>query len=145
MNERAEYDRSTYTPARFDGELAGVLSTEFSDRFVDAMRNRMIVSFYKYGPVSLGYPGRVDALASLEKRIAKYRETGNAEWLVDVANFAMIEFMHPRHESAHFRSTDSDESPGRTRSDDGDEHGENVPADGAVESLRAKYGRRDGD
>jgi hypothetical protein len=36
---------------------------------------------------------------------------------MDVENFAMIEFMHPRHAGAHFVGTDSDQSPGRVRSD----------------------------
>jgi hypothetical protein len=54
----------------------------------------------------------VDAIASLKKRLKKYEETGNTEWLVDIANFAMIEYMYPQHEQAHFRATDSHESPG---------------------------------
>jgi hypothetical protein len=32
---------------------------------------------------------------------------------MDVANFAMIEFMLPRHPQAHFKGTDDDGSPGR--------------------------------
>lgn len=52
------------------------------------------------------------AIDSAEERLRLYRETGNTEWLVDLANFAMIEFMHPSHPQAHFRATGSDESPG---------------------------------
>jgi hypothetical protein len=33
--------------------------------------------------------------------------------VIDLANYAMIEFMHPRHPEAHFRATESRESPGR--------------------------------
>lgn len=90
-----------------------VPSSEFSVPFVQGMADRMGVSYFKYGAVALGYPSRVDAIACLEKRLQLYKETGNAEWLMDVANFSMIEFMHPRHSAAHFRGTDSDESPGR--------------------------------
>ena len=89
--------------------------TEFSGAFIQFMANRMAVSYHKYGPVADGYPGRVDAIASLKQRLEKYEETGNTEFLVDASNFAMIEFMHPRRPNAHFRPTDSDESPGRTR------------------------------
>lgn len=32
--------------------------------------------------------------------------------MIDVANFAMIEYMYPRHPNAHFEATDSDASPG---------------------------------
>jgi hypothetical protein len=92
-------------------------ATEFSAQFVQGMANRMAVSFHKYGPVADGFPDNIDAVASLHARLTKYAETGNTEWLMDVANFAMIEFMHPRHAGAHFAGTDSDQSPGRVRSD----------------------------
>lgn len=92
--------------------LEDILKSEFSDEFISLMNNRMIMSYYKYGPVSKSYPELADAMASLEMRLQKYKETGNTEFLVDVANFAMIEFMKPKHPNAHFRATDSDESPG---------------------------------
>jgi hypothetical protein len=40
-------------------------------------------------------------------------EPGNAEYLVDAANFLMIEFMHPAHPNAHYAATDKEGSPGR--------------------------------
>ena len=89
------------------------LNTEFSEDFVQKMRNRMITSFCKYGPILEGYPDNVDAIKSLAVRLEKYGETGNIEFLVDVGNFAMIEFMLPRHPKAHFKATDSKDSPGR--------------------------------
>lgn len=87
--------------------------TEFNQTFVQGMADRMGVSFFKYGPVRDAYPDKVNAIESLEKRLKKYKETGNTEWLMDVGNFAMIEFQHPRHPTSHFRGTDSNESPGR--------------------------------
>ena len=87
--------------------------TEFSAGFVQGMADRMAVSYCKYGAVAEAYPHRVNAIDSLKKRLERYEQDGNTEWLMDVANFAMIEFMHPRHGGAHFRATDSDESPGR--------------------------------
>jgi hypothetical protein len=73
----------------------------------------MAMSFFKYGRVAEAYPAKVDAIKSLHQRLDRYAETGTTEWLMDVANFAMIEFMHPRHANAHFHATDSAESPGR--------------------------------
>lgn len=90
-----------------------VPESEFSDSFVEGMYHRMAVSFFKYGAVANAYPHRVNALESLQLRLKKYEETGNTEFLIDAANFAMIEFMHPAHKEAHYKSTDSDESPGR--------------------------------
>jgi hypothetical protein len=90
-----------------------ILATEFSPQFVELMKNRVAISYYKYGMLKDGYPHKVDAIGSLGERLRRYAETGNTEWLVDVANFAMIEFMFPRHSSAHFEGTDDEDSPGR--------------------------------
>lgn len=103
-------------PSQFiEGSMTNeeILATEFSAKFVELMQNRMIVSFYKYGKLTDAYPHKVDAIGSLGERLIKYSETGNTEWLVDAANFLMIEFMHPRHPKAHFEGTDDDASPGR--------------------------------
>ena len=88
-------------------------ASEFSVPFVQGMADRMSTSYYKYGEVSKAYPRKVDAIGSLLIRLEKYRNTGNTEFLLDVANFAMIEFMYPRLTNAHFKPTDSSESPGR--------------------------------
>jgi hypothetical protein len=88
-------------------------ASEMNYTFLQGMADRMDVSFCRYGPVAEAYPHRVDAIASLKDRLDRYAKTGNTEWLMDVANFAMIEFMHPRHPDAHYRPTDSKESPGR--------------------------------
>ena len=143
MGQRADYDSPEYQAHQMTGDLAETLKTEFSEKFSDGMKFRMIVSFHKYGPVALGYPERVDAIKSLEERLQRYRETGNAEWLIDVANFAMIEFMYPSHPQAHFRPTDSNESPGRRRLDGQDAFDRNRPKDSAIERLREKYMRGD--
>ena len=89
-----------------------ILQRDWSKEFINLMQNRIIVSHYKYGWMSQTYPELAKAIDSAEERLRLYRETGNTEWLVDLANFAMIEFMHPSHPQAHFRATGSDESPG---------------------------------
>lgn len=93
--------------------MKDVLETEFSEEFVSGMRDRMVVSFYKYGPLKNAYPTKVKALDSIEQRLRKYKETKNTEYLIDAANFAMIEFMRPSIEGAHFTPTDDSGSPGR--------------------------------
>lgn len=92
---------------------ANVPSSEFSEEFLLGMVDRMAMSYYKYGPVANGFPKQVDAIGTLKDKLKAYENTGNTEWLMDVANYAMIEFMHPRHPKAHFRPTDSRESNGR--------------------------------
>ena len=96
-----------------DTESVRIAETECSKVFFEGMRNRMVVSFYKYGHVGDAYPDKVDAIGSMMDRLRKYASDGNTEWLMDAANFAMIEFMFPRHPEAHFEGTDADASPGR--------------------------------
>lgn len=92
----------------------GTPDTEYSVEFLQGMVDRMAVSYHKYGAVADAYPHPVNALKSLQQRLEKYLETGNTEFLIDAANFCMIEFLRPSVDGATFRATDSDESPGRT-------------------------------
>jgi hypothetical protein len=116
--------------------IKGVPETEYSAEFLDGMVNRMAMSFFKYGAVADAYPHKVNALESLKLRIQKYQETGNTEYLIDAANFCMIEFMHPKLDNAKFEATDSDGSPGRVWN-----HG-SVNANQNVEKYRYQ---KDGD
>jgi hypothetical protein len=97
-----------------ESDIEAVLKTQVSDTFLAGMVARMEMSYFKYGDVKEAYPEKIDALASLQQRLRKYEDTGNTEFLMDVANFAMIEFMFPRKAGAFFQATDSDQSPGRT-------------------------------
>lgn len=91
----------------------GVPDSEHSLPFIQGMLDRMALSFFKYGAIKKAYPHKINALKCLKARLKKYRDTGNTEWLIDVANWAMIEFLRPRHPGAHFRATEAQESPGR--------------------------------
>jgi hypothetical protein len=90
---------------------------QVSQAFIQGMVDRMAVSYYKYGHVKDNFPEVMDAVAMIEDRLRMYKDTGNTEWLMDAANYAMIEFMYPRHPDAHYRPTDSNESPGRIMTD----------------------------
>lgn len=79
---------------------------------VQKMANRMAFSEQKYGPLEKNYPHAINSLESAQERLKKYEETGNVEWLLDAANQIIIEALLPAHPKAHFRATDSDESPG---------------------------------
>ncbi|MGN9163181.1 hypothetical protein [Clostridium sulfidigenes] len=86
-------------------DIEQVLQIEYSEEFDKLRKNRMFVSYHKYGPIKNNYgEGLISSVENLEIRLKKYKETGNTEFLVDVANFAMIEFMYPKHSNAHFDS-----------------------------------------
>lgn len=86
---------------------------EYSTAFDDIRKKMMAVGFYKYGPVRENLrQGYVQIIPTLEKRLEAYKQTGNTEFLADIANFAMMEFMYPQHPNAHYMPTDSAGSPG---------------------------------
>lgn len=86
---------------------------EYSLEFDELRKNRVKTSFYKYGPAKINFGEKlVDALGCAEKCVAKYRSTGNTEYLCDAANYMMFEFMFPQIEGAYFSATSSNESAG---------------------------------
>lgn len=92
-----------------DKSMESILKTEYSEKFDEIRKNMMVVSYYKYGSLRENYERFkcMDAIGNIEKRLQKYRETGNTEFLADVANFAMIEFMYPNIPGAKYTPTDS--------------------------------------
>lgn len=89
-----------------------ILSRSFSDGFVAKMKNAIEMSHYKYGWPGKTYPELAQAYKCIRERLDLYEATHNLEWLVDVANFAMLEFMFPAFPDAAYSPTDSDQSPG---------------------------------
>ena len=93
-------------------EVTKILDKEYSKRFDELRRSAIIVSYHKYGPSKENFQeGMVDAIGSLKKNLKKFEETGNSEYLVDVANYAMFRFMYPQGNES-YRPTDSNESAG---------------------------------
>lgn len=89
-----------------------ILKRDFSDEFVNKMRNAIELSHYKYGWMSNTYPELAQAVKCIQERLDLYNKTHNTEYLVDIANFAMIEYKHPSYEDARYTPSDSDKSPG---------------------------------
>lgn len=89
-----------------------ILSSEYSSEFDKLRQNRVITSYYKYGPVRDNYnTGRVDALKTAELCIEAFKRDKNTEHLVDAANYLMFRFMYP-YPGESFRATDSESSVG---------------------------------
>lgn len=86
-----------------------IIESEINRKFRDRKDQSMTVSFYKYGPIREAYPHKVNAIASLKKRLRLYEQTGNADYLIDISNFAEIEFTLPAHPNFHDNPTDEGE------------------------------------
>lgn len=91
----------------------GNWTEDWSSSFIERMQNRVQMSHFKYGSVRKNYrDGNINALASMQKCVDKYREGGNTEYLVDAANYLMFEYKYPQVPGAYFKATDSSESAG---------------------------------
>lgn len=89
-----------------------LMKTEYSTAFDEKRKGLIEQSYYKYGPARMNFAnGNVDAIESLKMCLAKFEETGNLEYLCDVANYAMFRFMFPQ-QGEYFEHTNSDESAG---------------------------------
>lgn len=98
--------------------------SEISRAFLQGVVNRRAVGFHKYGSISRrdeNYP------SSIQNRLQLYLQDGNTEWLIDVATYAMLEFMNPKHPHAHYRAQSADESPGNVLLSGSREHGDTPP------------------
>jgi hypothetical protein len=89
-------------------DLSKLLETEYSLKFDEIRKKMMQTSYFKFGAVKENYKtvGGLQAIPSLKAKLKEYEETGNTEFLADIANFAMIEFMYPQHPNGHYKATD---------------------------------------
>ena len=90
------------TPEQLDGQ--------WHAQFELLMRNRLKMGALRYGLNFCNAAGKpqYDRMQSAIKRLELYRETGNDELLVDVANLMMLEFGEGVHAKKHFEAVDGD-------------------------------------
>lgn len=68
------------------------------------MRNRLEMGFLRYGGAS--EKTKYDLTKAIETKLALYKESGNTENLVDIGNYAMLEFKFGTHPKKHFYAGD---------------------------------------
>lgn len=107
MKTIRDYMRSRLLGERTILDLETVVATQWSDRFISYMRNRMIMGAYRYGLINDPNAPSRDNIGSLIKRAQLYLEDGNQEHLVDVANLALVEFIRGCcHPAPFFKAID---------------------------------------
>jgi hypothetical protein len=95
-------------------ELSGVIRLEYplsctveKDKLqvfkiiVQSMLNRLIVGEIRYGPPRK----RQKYMTRLLKEAEAYKQTGNAEQLINIANYCILEWIAPEHPKHHFDAT----------------------------------------
>ena len=89
-----------------------IIKTEYSEEFDRLRKNRVEMSYYKYGPARKNFgEGRVDAIKTAELCLSAFNKDHNLEHLVDAANYLMFRFKYPLP-GDKFEPRDSDESVG---------------------------------
>lgn len=86
--------------------LTQLEQSEWSPKFESLMRNRMMMGGLRYGLLERKGNKNYNYLADVERRVKAYRNTGNTEHLVDVANLCLLAFEFDRHPTKHFESAD---------------------------------------
>lgn len=89
-----------------------VLRRDWDEEFIARMKRAILTSHYKYGWMSDTYPELAKAVDCIQERLDLYKKTHNADYLTDIANFAMIEKKCPSYSDAYFKPLGSSESPG---------------------------------
>lgn len=93
--------------------LSNILSRNFSNEFVEHMRNAMMMSWFKHqdkrgnGDIN-NYVGKI-SIDMIQRELDAFASDGNTEHMVNVANYAMTRFMFPQGNESYV-ATDSDKS-----------------------------------
>lgn len=78
--------------------------------FERLMRNRLVIGAMRYGVQGGPKLKNYDRIKGMEKRLSQFKETGNMDCLIDVANLAMLESYESQHPNFHFAALDGDHS-----------------------------------
>lgn len=79
--------------------------------FIQGMLDRMAVGFFNYGHMRR-YEVKSHSLKNVMIRLNHYKKTKNTEFLIDAANYCMMEFCVPSIKGAFFEPTTKKQSPG---------------------------------
>lgn len=98
------------TPPFKPSDLATLQKTEWSDLFETLMRNRLLMGAFRYGTMEEkrrnATKNRWDLLGAIKAKCELYEETGNTEYLVDMANYCLLAFEFDPHPKKHFSALD---------------------------------------
>lgn len=82
-----------------------VRKTVWCQPFLEYMFNRLLMGYLRYGPKKPNAP-KYNYIKAIKDKIKLYEEIGNDELLVDIGNYAMLEFRHGDHPLKHFSAYD---------------------------------------
>ena len=83
-------------------DLENLRCTQWSSRFEQLMRNRLIMGGIRYGFINSSIKPQYNRIDAISDRLSIYYSTGNTEYLVDIANLCLLEFEEGIHPHKHF-------------------------------------------
>ncbi len=86
--------------------IAELKKSEWNPYFEKLMRNRLVLGALRYGRLLAPGKPKYDRVGAMINRLHAYRQTGNKEHLVDVANLSLLEFTECHHPRQHFSPID---------------------------------------
>lgn len=87
--------------------LESLLETETFPEVDKLTNNRLILAAFRYGLMAeKSKENKYDIIEKLEGKLNNYRRTGNKEYLLDLINYAKIEFRYPSKAGAYFNAED---------------------------------------
>lgn len=79
---------------------------ECDKEFVEFMDNRMVMGYFRYGPVDKQGFDKYDYCKEAIRRIKLYEQDRNREHLVDAGNIVRLAYVHARKRGDPFNSVD---------------------------------------
>lgn len=115
MRNRAWYDQNRWRlskglPERRPGTFFSFeeIQEKVGNSTFEKMRmSRLIMGAYRYGKI--GANSKYDFVEALKNKLQRYEDTHNLEVLLDIANYAMLEFTKPKYSDARFIAEDDTE------------------------------------
>lgn len=113
IRERLLAFAGVYSPRKLPS-LDLLAKSEWSVEFEKLCRKYMIQGAFGYGRLGEEGKPQYDRIAAIIHRAKLYKETGNDEYLVDIANFCQLEFVEGIHPKKHFKM---DTNPRKVKKD----------------------------
>lgn len=101
-------------PERRKGEMPSLeeINEHVANPLFDKLaHNKLIQGFFRYTNPDNSFPvkSNYDYIQAMKNKIKRYEETHNLELLVDIANYAKLEFRKPRYFDAYYENEDDTE------------------------------------
>ena len=101
-------------PERREGEMPSLAEINEHVKFPlfeELAHNKLLQGFYRYEDPSDPFKPHTfyDYIQAMKNKIKRYEETHNLELLLDISNYAKLEFRKPKYADAYFENEDDTE------------------------------------